>query len=54
VDFREWLEGQGCQVEVTQGDDGGGYEVWEVRVPVWQADQGSSAMSDVVTMTVTL
>lgn len=25
MDFKRWLESQGCTVEVTQDDDGGGY-----------------------------
>jgi hypothetical protein len=31
MNFRQWLEQHGCTVEVTQADDGSGYEVWTVR-----------------------
>lgn len=31
--FSEWLESIGCYVQVTQRDDGSGYEVLEVTPP---------------------
>lgn len=34
MDFKEWLELQGCVVEVTQEDDGSGYTLLEVTTPV--------------------
>lgn len=34
MDFKEWLELQGCVVEVTQEDDGSGYEVLQVTTPL--------------------
>lgn len=33
VNFAEWLRLQGCVVEVTQEDDGSGYEVLQVTTP---------------------
>lgn len=33
MDFKEWLELMGCYVEVTQEDDGSGYECWDVVLP---------------------
>lgn len=34
MDFKEWLELQGCVIEVTQEDDGSGYYVLEVTTPI--------------------
>jgi hypothetical protein len=31
--FQQWLESQGCTVEVTQDDDGSGYVVLDVITP---------------------
>jgi hypothetical protein len=31
--FIAWLREQGCTVEVTQPDDGGGYVVMDVETP---------------------
>lgn len=33
MDFKTWLELQGCVIEVTQEDDGSGYECWTVTTP---------------------
>ena len=33
MDFKNWLESQGCSVEVTQEDDGSGYVCLEVTIP---------------------
>ena len=33
MDFKEWLEAQGCQVKVIQEDDGSGFDVLEVTIP---------------------
>jgi hypothetical protein len=54
LELREWLEGLGCQVEVAQEDDGSGYVYWELRFPVWKADQGYSVMSEPYIISVTL
>lgn len=34
MDFKEWLELQGCVVEITQEDDGSGYSQYEVHTPL--------------------
>ena len=31
--FKEWLESQGCKVEISQEDDGSGYVCIEVTTP---------------------
>ncbi len=31
--FKDWLEQHGCQVEVTQEDDGSGYVCLSVELP---------------------
>jgi hypothetical protein len=31
--FVQWLELQGCHVEITQADDGSGYIVTDVTMP---------------------
>ena len=54
MEFVEWLKEQGCAVEVTQEDDGGGYFVIEVSYPIWKADIGSSVMSEPLDVTVTV
>ena len=33
MDFVSWLLEQGCQVEITQEDDGSGYFLAEVTLP---------------------
>lgn len=33
MDFKDWLERQGCTVEVTQEEDGNGYFCLDVRIP---------------------
>ena len=52
MEFKEWLENQGCQVEVTQEEEGNGYVVIEIRIPLWQAEVGSSVMSEPYEVTV--
>jgi hypothetical protein len=31
--FQSWLEQQGCRVEITQENDGGGYVCMDVTTP---------------------
>lgn len=33
MNFIEWLQLQGCTVEITQEDDGSGYQVIEISPP---------------------
>jgi hypothetical protein len=33
VEFKEWLESQGCDVVLTQEDDGSGYYCLDVTTP---------------------
>lgn len=33
MEFAQWLISMGCEVSVTQEDDGSGYVVLEVRTP---------------------
>jgi hypothetical protein len=41
MEFKEWLERQGCTVEVTQEEEGNGYVVLEVHLPYGNGVPGS-------------
>jgi hypothetical protein len=33
MSFKNWLISMGCWIEVTQANDGSGYECWAITLP---------------------